>query len=252
MIKTIYGLIGKKLGHSYSADFFNKKFAEEDIPAEYKLFEMENLDGLLEFLYVRPWIHGLNVTIPFKEDAMKYVVPTDEAKEIGAINTIYIEYDIWGYQHLTGTNTDAPAFMESVREGAEGKDKALVLGSGGASKAVIWALKKLGKEVCVVSRSKDKGDITYDELTPEIVAEHLLIVNTTPLGMYPNIDTAPSLPYDALTPEHYCFDLVYNPEETLFMRKAAEHGAKTRNGLDMLHRQALIAWDYWQQMEHRR
>ena len=249
---TLYGLIGRKLGHSFSADFFNKKFEREHINSRYELFEIASIEGISNILSAHPDLKGLNVTIPYKCDVIPYLDSlTEEAKEIGAVNSIRIDYRN-GKRILAGHNTDAPGFKDALLPLIEkfnhrGVDirKALVLGQGGASKAVIYALKSLGIEVIKVSRAHSEEAITYSEITPGMINECNLIVNCTPLGMYPNVDECPAIPYQHLTDRHLCFDLVYNPEVTKFMVLSAERGACVSNGLQMLHNQAILAWDFW-------
>ncbi len=239
----MYGLIGKPLGHSFSANFFNKKFAKEGIPEHYELFPLDSIELLPQLLSSHPDLKGLNVTIPYKQQVIPYLASLDkDAAEIGAVNVIKIQED----GSLKGYNSDAIGFRNSLMPLLKPHMKrALVLGTGGASKAVIHVLKQLGFEVLNVSR-KAKGEIiSYDELTPEIIASHHVVVNTTPLGMWPNIDEAPAIPYHLLTPDHLCYDLVYNPEETSFMRRSAQYGATVKNGLEMLHGQAIAAWEIW-------
>ncbi len=244
-----YALIGKKLGHSFSAKFFNEKFDREGIPSHYSLVELSDFNLLLPYLKQHPDIVGLNVTIPYKEDAFRlcdYLTP--EAEAIGAVNTIKVIRSENDEISLFGTNTDAPGFALAVGDAVIGRPKALVLGTGGASKAVKYALNKVGVAVKLVSRTdnaKRHDVITYQNLTEDIIKQNLIIVNTTPLGMYPDVNKAPEIPYQYITPEHYCFDAIYNPEETMFMRRCAENSAQTSNGLQMLHNQALLAWEFW-------
>lgn len=244
-----YALIGKKLGHSFSAKFFNEKFDREGIPSHYSLVELADFNLLLPYLKEHPDIIGLNVTIPYKEDAYRLCdFLTPEAAAIGAVNTIKVIRSGNGEMTLNGTNTDAPGFASAIGNAVKGRPNALVLGTGGASKAISYALKMAGVDVKLVSRSESaerKDIITYKDLTDDIIKQNLIIVNTTPLGMYPDIDKAPDIPYQSITPLHYCFDAVYNPEETLFMKLCAEYGAQTSNGLQMLHNQALLAWEFW-------
>lgn len=240
----MYGLIGKPLGHSFSADFFNKKFAEERIPEHYSLFPLDSIDCLPKLLNSHPDLKGLNVTIPYKQQVIPFLDSIDkDAKEIGAVNVIKINQD----GSLKGYNSDAIGFHESIAPLLDSHMKrALVLGTGGASKAVCYVLKKLGLEVLSVSRTAHNSIISYNELTPEIMSTHLVIVNTTPLGMWPEIQNAPAIPYHLLSPRHLCYDLVYNPAVTTFMKLSSEAGATVKNGLEMLHLQALAAWKIWE------
>lgn len=240
----MYGLIGNPLGHSFSADFFNKKFEREGIDEHYSLFPIPSISELPGLIASHPGLKGLNVTIPYKEQVLPYLTSiSDEAREIGAVNVIKISD---GGKTLQGFNSDAIGFHDSIAPLVKPyMKKALVLGTGGASHAVCHVLAKLGLEVIKVSRRSGDDTISYTEITPELMKESHVIVNTTPLGMWPAVDAAPDLPYNLITPLHLCYDLVYNPEETLFMKLSAERGATVKNGLDMLHRQALAAWEIW-------
>ena len=237
-----FGLIGRELGHSFSAKFFNGKFASEGIDADYKLFELENIEELTKLLASTP-LNGFNVTIPYKESIIPYLSElSTTAREVGAVNCVEVRDG-----KLIGHNTDAAGIEASLHwlDLAEGT-KALVLGSGGASKATQYVLRKLGIEFKVVSRDADRGDITYAELTPEVIAEHKLIINTTPVGMSPNVEAAPQLDYEYIGSEHRVFDLVYNPAQTEFLRRAKEQGASTMGGILMLQTQAIASWHIWQ------
>lgn len=245
-----YGLIGLKLGHSFSRKFFTEMFQKEGIEAEYLNFELDDIGQLMEVIAEHPQLKGLNVTIPYKEQILPYIDRlSPEAREIGAVNTVKITGDLsTGDFLLEGYNTDITGFKDSITQLLPpGADKALVLGTGGASKAVIVALRQLAIEPLPVSRTPAPGRITYDDLKgdPSMLSSHKVIVNTTPLGMYPDVDSAPDIPYDYLTPDHLCYDLVYNPDPTLFMIRAAERGAKTCSGLAMLEGQALASWKIW-------
>ena len=237
-----FGLIGRELGHSFSAKFFNGKFASESIDADYKLFELENIGELTKLLASTP-LNGFNVTIPYKESIIPYLSElSTTAREVGAVNCVEVRDG-----KLIGHNTDAAGIEASLHwlDLAEGT-KALVLGSGGASKATQYVLRKLGIEFKVVSRDADRGDITYAELTPEVIAEHKLIINATPVGMSPNVEAAPQLDYEYIGSEHRVFDLVYNPAQTEFLRRAKEQGASTMGGILMLQTQAIASWHIWQ------
>ncbi|MBD5299349.1 MAG: shikimate dehydrogenase [Bacteroides sp.] len=243
----MYGLIGYPLGHSFSASFFNKKFADEGIPEHYELLPIETIGNLGALIKSLPDLKGFNVTIPYKQQIIPLLSEIDEeAAEIGAVNVVKLYAD----GTMKGFNTDAVGFRNSLSPLLKPHmKKALVLGTGGASKAVINVLKRLGLEVTKVSRNRGVDTLTYTDITPEIISAHHIIVNTTPLGMWPKVHEAPSLPYDALTPLHLCYDLVYNPEVTEFMKKSAEQGATIKNGLEMLHLQALAAWEIWTNKE---
>lgn len=244
----LYGLIGYPLGHSFSQSYFNSKFKAEDINAEYRNFELPDIGDLMELLSEEPLLDGLNVTIPYKEAVIPYMDKMDSvAAGVGAVNVIKFERGKGDSLSLTGYNTDVIGFSESIKPLlTPERKKALVLGSGGASKAVNYSLRRLGVEPQIVSRTPREGVITYSDLTPGIMAEYLVIVNTTPLGMYPNIDRCPDIPYDLLTPRHLCYDLLYNPDETEFMKRAAANGAEVKNGLEMLMLQAFASWEIWQ------
>lgn len=243
----MYGLIGRKLGHSFSQDFFNQKFEAEGIPARYVNFEIPDIDCLPDVITSNPNLAGFNVTIPYKEQILEFLDAIDPVAEaIGAVNVVKIYRQPDGSMSFKGYNSDAPGFADSLRPllGAE-HEKALVLGSGGAAKAVSHALSTLGVEPVIVSRNPREGMLGYDQLTREVLDTHKIIVNTTPLGMYPAVDTCPDIPYDYLTPSHICYDLIYNPDTTLFMKNSAERGAVTKNGLEMLLLQAFVSWNIW-------
>ncbi len=241
-----YGLIGYPLGHSFSQKYFTEKFSKENINARYDLFSIESI-GLLEGLLDEVEnLKGFNVTIPYKQKVISFLDELDEqAREIGAVNVVRVTYGETGKRRLKGFNSDAYGFTESIKPLIKPTHKkALVLGSGGASKAVIYSLKKLGIEPVVVSRHPEDGQLGYGELATKM-SEFTTIVNASPVGMSPNVDCCPDIPYELLTSEHLCFDLVYNPEETLFLKKSQKAGAVTKNGLEMLHLQAEGAWLYW-------
>ncbi len=241
---SIYGLVGYPLGHSFSRAFFSEKFAREGIMAKYRNFELPDIALLPGVIAETPGLRGFNVTIPYKQAVMPLLDRLNpDAAEIGAVNVVRCEAD----GTLTGYNSDVYGFVESLRPLLSGGNHtdALVLGTGGASRAVCYGLRMLSLNVTRVSRTPGKDNITYADLTPDIMARNTVIVNTTPLGMYPNVDTAPDIPYERLTRAHVCYDLVYNPEQTLFMKRAEAQGATTTNGLRMLHLQALRAWDIW-------
>lgn len=241
---NLYGLIGFPLTHSFSKKYFTEKFERENIAdSKYDLFEISEAEKVLEVIKNNPDLRGLNVTIPHKETVISFLDEIDPAaKAIGAVNVVKINNG-----KLKGYNSDYYGFKQSLEELIEGsKDlKALILGTGGAAKAVKAALEALNIPYVFVSRKKEAGNFTYAEINEKLLSEYKLIINTSPLGMYPKIDTFPDLPYQYLTPGHFLFDLVYNPEETAFMKKGAEKGAKTRNGLEMLHLQAEKAWEIW-------
>lgn len=246
--EKIYGLIGYPLTHSFSIDFFNKKFKAEGINARYVNFQIPDIGDFMEVIAETPNLSGLNVTLPYKEQVIPYLNSLDPvAERIGAVNVIkFIPGKSANDFKLRGYNSDVVGFTESIRPLLRPyHKKALVLGTGGASKAICDGLQQLGIVPQLVSRTKRDGVLTYAELTPEVMEEHKVIVNTTPLGMYPNVDRCPDIPYDCLTPEFLCYDLLYNPETTLFMEKAAKHGAVTKNGIEMLLLQAFESWNIW-------
>lgn len=241
---TELGLIGYPLGHSFSARYFNDKFEREGVEGNYTLFPIESVDRLPQLLDSHPGLAGLNVTIPYKQSVMPMLDSiSEDAAAIGAVNVIRIDHDADGRCTLHGYNTDWRGFLDSLRPLLRPDvTRALVLGTGGASKAVEYALGRIGIEVTTVSRNPARrGTIAYSEITPEIIDATALIVNTTPLGMFPDVSTAPDIPYDLLGKRHICFDLVYNPPMTEFMRRAEKHGATVVNGLEMLYRQADLA-----------
>lgn len=244
--EKIYGLIGFPLIHSFSQNYFNQKFEAEGIKARYLNFELPDIGDFMEVVSEYPTLAGLNVTIPYKEQVIPYLNELDEdAAKIGAVNVIKIIRNK-GSLKFKGYNSDIIGFTDSISPLLnERRKKALVLGTGGASKAVVRGLENLGITATLVSRSAREGVITYEDLTPELMAENLIIVNTTPLGMYPHVEECPDIPYDCLTKEHLCYDLLYNPDVTMFMRKAEEYGAETKNGLEMLLLQAFAAWNIW-------
>lgn len=246
----MFALIGKPLGHSFSADFFNEKFRQEGIDNSYILAPLDNISEVATLLDSHPDLQGFNVTIPYKQQIIPYLdALSDEAMEIGAVNVVKVE-NINGRRFLKGFNSDAIGFKKSIRPLiTPDMKKALILGTGGASHAVEYVLRSEGIDTVKVSRKAAPGRLTYADLTKEVMDSHLVIVNTTPLGTWPNTDTCPDLPYGMISPRHLCFDLVYNPDMTLFMKKAAERGATVKNGLEMLHLQAFAAWDIWNNNE---
>lgn len=250
-----YGLIGYPLGHSYSAEYFNHKFKAENIDAHYDLYPIRSIEDIDELIDSHPDLRGLNVTIPYKEKIMSRLTDVDaEAKSIGAVNVIRIAHSPDGSRSLSGFNSDWLAFRHTIETAlAKGRIaagcKALVLGTGGASKAISHALNYLGIDALFVSRSPENSSlqpvIGYDDVDRDVMESHMLIVNTTPLGMYPDVMKCPELPYRFLTPEHFLYDLVYNPETTEFMKQGLEYGARVCNGLEMLYGQAEIAYRIW-------
>ena len=243
-----YGLLGYPLGHSFSRNYFNQKFEAEKIDAEYLNFEIPEIKEIKNVIKENPELNGLNVTIPYKEQVIPYLDDLDEdARLIGAVNVIKFSKGLFGKVKLKGYNSDIIGFKQSIEPLLkEHHRKALILGTGGASKAVFQGLKQLGVASTFVSRKAKEFCITYEEITPKVMEQYTVIVNTTPLGMYPNVNACPDIPYDLLTSDHLLYDLLYNPDETLFMRKGKEKGAVVKNGLEMLLLQAFAAWEIWQ------
>ena len=241
-----YGLIGYPLGHSFSIGYHNQRFADEGINAKYINFEIPNIEQLYEVLGQNPELKGLNVTIPYKEKVMEYLdYISPEARAIGAVNVIRVVHE-GSKIVLRGYNSDVIGFVQSIGPMLESyHKKALVLGTGGASKAIAYGLKSLGIDPVFVSRYERPGTIQYQSITPDVVHEYNVIVNCTPLGMFPKIDACPALPYEALDERNILYDLIYNPDETLFMKKGAERGAAVKNGLEMLLLQAFASWEFW-------
>jgi shikimate dehydrogenase len=238
-----FGLIGKTLKHSFSKTWFTEKFADEGITdCSYENFELPSIDSFPELIKSTPDLAGINITIPYKELVLQYLHHADNTvKEIGACNCIKVDNGL-----LLGFNTDAVAFEKSLRTKLLPHHQcALVLGSGGASKAVQYALKQIGMDFLVVSRDKKTNQLGYEDVGLEVIEGHQVIINTTPLGMYPNVDDDPPIPYEMLTPEHLLFDLVYNPPESKFLQQGKKQGADIINGYDMLVGQAEESWRIW-------
>ena len=237
-----YGIIGYPLGHSFSRAFFTEKFQREHIDAEYVNFEIPSADMLPGIVQANPNLRGLNVTLPHKEAVIPMLDElSDEAKEIGAVNVIRVRDG-----RLKGFNSDIIGFMDSIRPLLKPwHQHALVLGTGGASRAIRMGLQRLGIEWTYVSRTPAPGRLTYADLTSELMEHYQVIVNCSPVGMFPRVDACPDIPYQLLTGRHLLYDLVYNPQETLFLKRGAEHGAAVKNGLEMLHLQALASWRFW-------
>ncbi len=242
-----FGLIGFPLSHSFSEKYFSEKFEREGITdCRYDAYPLEHIHLLKTLISTNPDLSGLNVTIPFKEQVISLLNETDpEAAEIGAVNTIRI-FRQGGITWLQGFNTDAYGFRNAIRPFIhKSYDKAFVLGTGGSSKAVAFVLKNLGMNVIFVSRNPGlENHISYKELGT-VISYPSIIVNASPVGMYPNINSCPDIPYELLTPDHVLFDLVYNPTETLFLSKGKARGASIINGLQMLYLQAERSWEIW-------
>ena len=241
-----YGLIGYPLGHSFSKAFFTEKFAREGIDAVYENYEIEDAHALLDIVRNTPELVGLNCTIPHKQaiiPLLDWLSP--EAEEIGAVNVIKIQREGDNIK-LLGYNSDIIGFSNSIRPLLRPEHrKALILGTGGASRAIRVALTHLGIDWKMVSRRKSTDILCYEDITPELLQQYKVIVNCSPVGMHPHTNEAPLLPYDALTPTHLLFDLIYNPTETLFLQQGAQHGVTVKNGLEMLHLQAQASWEIW-------
>ena len=241
-----YGLIGYPLGHSFSIGYFNEKFQNECIDATYENFEIPSIENLTEILDSNPELKGLNVTIPYKEKVISYLDSiSPEARAIGAVNVIKVTHK-GNKTELKGYNSDVIGFTQSIEPLLERyHKKALVLGTGGASKAIIFSLKSLGIETLTVSRFERHGCERYEDITPEMIKEYNVIVNCTPCGMYPQTDDCPNLPYEAMDSHTLLYDLIYNPDETLFLKKGKAQGATVKNGLEMLLLQAFASWNFW-------
>jgi len=251
----IFGLIGYPLGHSFSKKYFTEKFARENISeAVYELFPLENISQFPDLLASQPDLRGLNVTSPYKEQVIPFLTRLDPAAaRIGAVNVIKVAAD----GTTIGYNSDYFGFKNTLEEflqkhyAAKGQNaqplKALILGTGGASKAVKVALENMAIAYTYVSRRSGAQILSYDDLTEQILSDYLLIINTTPLGMYPETDGFPPLPYGWITSRHLLYDLVYNPEQTRFLQKGAAQGVNTFGGLPMLHAQAEKSWEIWNQ-----
>lgn len=246
--KEIYGLVGHPLGHSFSRNFFTEKFQRENINADYINFDIEDITTLRDIVCNNPAIRGLNVTIPYKKEVMALLDEIDPvAAKIGAVNTIRVERNRDGKVSLYGFNTDTLGFGATLDNFNLTADMhALVLGTGGASLAVLHALNSRGIRATRVSRNPSGvKEISYQQLDKAIIARNRLIINTTPLGTFPNTDACADIPYQFITPSHIALDLVYNPPITKFLANAADRGATIKNGLEMLHQQAVSAWKIW-------
>lgn len=239
-----YGLIGKNIEYSFSRQYFKSRFATKgDQHSTYENFELNEISEFTQILTDNPNLKGLNVTIPYKESIIPYLDDlSTKVLEIGAVNTIRISKK----GKLKGYNTDWYGFYKSLKPLLKNKpEKALILGTGGASKAVYYALRKLKIETQFVSRSPEEGVLSYEQLTPAIFKSHLLVINTTPLGTFPDIDQKPDLDYSLFTDQHLAYDLIYNPEISAFLHEAKKRGAQIKNGLEMLELQAEKSWSIW-------
>ncbi|MES2648652.1 MAG: shikimate dehydrogenase [Bacteroidota bacterium] len=239
----LFGLIGFPLGHSFSKNYFTNKFLSENIPGcQYELFPIKSINELPALLQAHPLLEGLNVTIPYKKDVLEYLSENKLPAGLNACNCIQIRNGL-----LSGHNTDVAGFEKSLLQVIEPAQRnALILGNGGAADAVAYVLGKLGIQYKIIGRSLKTGiDFTYSQVTPGLIESNSIIINTTPLGTFPKFDECPMIPYEAITNSHLLFDLVYNPAETLFLKKGAAQGAKIQNGYDMLVYQAEEAWRIW-------
>ncbi len=240
-----FGLIGEHLSHSASAEFFAAKFERENISdAEYRLYELPDITCVDSFMATTPDLCGFNVTIPYKQQIIPYLdALSDDARNVGAVNCVKILPD----GRSVGYNTDVVGLRVSMSNffGLQPPQRALLLGTGGASQAVQYVLAEFNIEFDIVSRDPMKGNLTYQDITAEVVADHKLIINSTPVGTFPKVDDAPMLPYAFVTPDHLLFDLVYNPPLTQFLRYGQERGARICNGREMLTEQADAAWRIW-------
>ncbi|MEI2675611.1 MAG: shikimate dehydrogenase [Chitinophagaceae bacterium] len=243
----LFGLIGFPLSHSFSEKFFSEKFEREDIEdCKYELYPLENIEDIRLLFEVNKDLKGLNVTIPYKELVIEYLDDLDDiAQKIGAINCIKID-EI----QRVGYNTDYAGFRDSLKPLLKKHHtQALVLGTGGASKAVVYALQELGISTTLVSRKTGAAQLTYADINKEIIDNHTIIINCSPVGMYPDINQCPDIPYQFINSAHILYDLVYNPGKTMFLQHGEKQGATIKNGLEMLELQAEYAWEIWNQVE---
>ena len=244
-----FGLIGRGIGHSFSASFFNDKFKKEGLDCSYHPYDLSSISLLPSIIQDHLDLKGLNVTSPYKREVIPYLDKlSPEAELLQAVNVIEIERTRNGRLILTGHNTDSKGFELTIPELGKSELSALVMGTGGASSAVVLALQHRNIDYKVVSRKPGPEQISYEEMN-DLLSDYNLIINATPVGMFPSIEEAPEVDYDKLTPNHICYDLIYNPEKTLFLKKAEKRGAKIFNGYKMLINQANLAWDIWKNRE---
>lgn len=242
----LFGLIGYPLGHSFSQGYFTEKFKSLGLhDHQYQNFPIADLSAFPELIAQHPQLCGLNVTIPHKQNIIPYLhVLDDQAAAVGAVNCIRIDNG-----KLTGFNTDVDGFKMSIKPFLENHyERALILGTGGAAKAVAYVLRQWGIPFHFVSRQKGVDAVAYTDINADSIAHYKLIINTTPMGMFPDAAAAPELPYEALSPSHFLYDLIYNPEETKFLQLGKLAGAKTMNGMSMLRLQAEKSWEIWRQV----
>lgn len=243
----LFGLVGYPLEHSFSKKYFTEKFIKESLTdCRFELFSIDNIDKINGLIESNPGLIGFSVTIPYKEKIIPFLTDLDiSASEIGAVNSVKVIKENNRIK-LIGFNTDIYGFSESLKPLLKNfNSSALILGTGGAAKAVEYSLKKLNIEYLFVSRTKKADTITYSDLNDNIIISNKLIINTTPLGMYPNVENCPDIPYNSLTSDHILFDLTYNPEITTFLKNGQNKNAKIKNGLEMLHFQAEQSWKIW-------
>ena len=252
MIKDkLYGLIGHPLSHSFSKKYFTNKFEKESIiDCEYQLFPIENIEQLPELIKNNPQLKGFNVTIPYKESIIPFLDELDEtAKVVGAVNCVKV---ISNKDKLIGYNTDTYGFKQSIKPFLESRhERALIFGTGGASKAVAYVLKQIGIDCFFVTRNKNKSEVStselfdYSDLNKAVFDSFKLIINTTPVGMFPDLNSSLLIPYHSITPSHLLYDIIYNPTETEFLKQGKKQGATTINGLSMFYQQAEESWKTW-------
>ena len=237
-----FGLIGKDISYSFSKKFFTQKFINDGLNnCSYENYDISSISKLLEVINDTK-IKGLNVTIPYKESVIELLNHIDPiAKKIGAVNTIKIDKQ----NKLLGYNTDYIGFKQSLESNISNQKRALILGTGGASKAIVYALKTLNIKTLIVSRKNREGCITYEDVSNQIIKDHTIIINCTPLGTYPNIEECPKIPYEYITDRHLCYDLIYNPIKTKFLILSEKKGASIINGNEMLENQAMESWKIW-------
>lgn len=237
-----YGLIGKDISYSFSKKFFTRKFINEGLNnCSYENYDINSISELLEVINDTK-IKGLNVTIPYKESVIELLNHIDPiAKKIGAVNTIKIDKQ----NKLLGYNTDYIGFKQSLESNISNQKRALILGTGGASKAIVYALKTLNIKTLLVSRKKREESINYEDISNQVIKDHTIIINCTPLGTYPNIEECPKIPYQYITERHLCYDLIYNPIKTKFLILSEKKGASIINGNEMLENQAIESWKIW-------
>jgi shikimate dehydrogenase len=242
-MKILFGLIGKNISYSFSSNYFNNKFKNQNLANySYQNFDIKNIEEIQEILKNNPNLKGLNVTIPYKESIIPFLDKiSKKAKEIGAVNCIRISKK----GKLKGYNTDWVGFYETLKPHINSTQKALVFGTGGASKAILFALKKLKIKYLVVSRNPNKNQISYEDISEKIMKDFTILINTTPIGTFPDVNNCISIPYNYVTENHLAYDLIYNPEVTQFLKNCNEKGAKTINGYEMLVAQAEMSFEIW-------